>query len=206
MNTRALLSACGLACLCFGALSAEANAYDNRWFRDVSQDGRDVSFKLQLIEGDTPSFDTTFKLVRGDEVLFEDRQFVREEADEVDGPGCIDIVFSEMVDCDDDGTAECEGVCGTAYRYEVVDECVPEDDATYWLYDEATLDENGDPPGEYVGYYYPVYLESGDASCLDSDGCSVAGAPGRATEGGLAALMLLVGLGFVVVARRRKNR
>ncbi|MCK9460530.1 MAG: hypothetical protein M0R80_12905 [Proteobacteria bacterium] len=205
MVKRAALSICAVAALLLAALPARANMQSDRWFHAVVQDGRDFSFQIQLIEEDPPAFNTTFKLVRDSEMLFEHKQFVREEADAVVGPGCIELLpYDEPVDCDEDGTAECHGICGTAYRYNYLDECVPGDHPMYILYDEAMLDENGDPIGAYEGYFYIVEWgeDSADDPCLDSSGCSVAAVSGRSTEGGLAALMLLVGLGFAVVARR----
>jgi MYXO-CTERM domain-containing protein len=190
-------------CVFVGALSAEANMQSDRWFYDISNDGRDVHFMIQLIEEDPPNFDTTFKLTRNvDAVLFEHRQFVKEEADEVFGPGCVED-WSEAgyfnADCDSDGTDDCAGTCGTAYRYDIVDECVPDSAADYKLFDETT--------GEQVGTYVFEFGPDPDDSCLDSggtgdSGCSVAAVPESTSEAGLAALMLLVGLGFVVVARR----
>jgi len=209
METRALLSVCALACLCLAAVSARANmaSMDDRWFAALTQDGRDVHFQIQLIEEDPPNFDTTWKLVRGGEVLFENRQFVREEADAVVGPGCISVNSVEApLDCDEDGDAECWGLCGTAYRYGIVDDCVPEDHALYSLFDESTFDEDGNPPEGSDGYFRIVDITAKDKSCLDSGGCSVAAVSGRSSEAGLAALMLLLGLGFAVVARRRGNR
>lgn len=216
MAKRVVLSVCAGACLCLGALSAAANVQSNRWFYNISNEGHDIHFMIQLIEEDPPNFDTTFKLTRNvDAVLFDHRQFVKEEADEVFGPGCVEDWFEAdfpIDDCDGDGTDDCPGICGTAYRYDFVDECVPDNVADYKLYDETT----GDQVGNYVFEFGP----DPDDSCLDSDdtdgagdaggsdgpGCSVTGAPGQATEGALAAMMLLAGLGFAVVARRRKDR
>lgn len=205
MQMRSFIAACAVAALLLAASSARANmaSMDDRWFAALTQDGRDVSFQIQLIEEDPPNFDTTWKLVRSGEVLFEHRQFVRAEADAVVGPGCIGVNSVEgPVDCDEDGDAECFGLCGTAYRYALVDECVPEDHALYSLYDESTFDENGDPPEGSDGYFRIVDVTSKDDSCLDAGGCAVA-APGHAWQGGLAALMLIVGLGVLAASRRR---
>ena len=215
MNTRALSSACALACLCFGAASAEANIHPNENFVGMAQDGRDVSFELQLIDGETAVFDTPYKLVRADvdgpgETFFEHKQFSPEDADEVEGPGCIEVAEYDLVgDCDENGTPDCAGVCGTAYRYAFLDECVPVDHVMYTLWDESTFDEEGNPPatGPYSeGSWVMFDLQPTDDSCLDSGGCSVAAVSGRSSEAALAALMLLVGLGFAVVARRKKPR
>lgn len=204
MQMRSFFAACACAAVALAATSARANmaSMDDRWFAALTQDGRDVHFQIQLIEEYPPNFGTTWKLVRGGEVLFEHRQFVREEADAVVGPGCIGVNSAEgPVDCDEDGDAECFGLCGTAYRYAFVDECVPDDHAFYSLYDESTFDENGDPPAGSDGYFRIVDITSKDKSCLES-GCAVA-APGRAWEGGLAALLALVGLGSFAFSRRR---
>jgi hypothetical protein len=212
-----MLSLCALAGVCLGALSAEANIQSNRWFYEMTQDGRDVHLTLQLIEEEPPNFDTTFMLVRGDDILFQDRQFVREEADETVGPNaCIEDSQADgpIADCDGDGTADCAGTCGTAYRYGFTDECVPEDSVMYRLFDESTIEGDGIPPSD--GYYYIYDLQPADDACLDTDSpagdtfldpgsCSIFPAVGASSEA-LAALMLLVGLGFVVVARRRKGR
>jgi len=206
MASRVLFAACACAAVCFGAGSADANTQSNRWFYMITNEGRDVHFTIQLIEEDPPNFDTTFKLTRDDEVLFEHRQFVRDEADEVVGPGaCIEdwLWADEFIDdCDGDGTDDCAGICGTAYRYEYVDECVPSSSVSYRLYDEATLDS--------VGFYHYEF-QPGYDPCLDSDdsgepgdsGCSVAVVTGGATDGSLATMMLLVGLGFAMASRRR---
>jgi len=209
MTQRMVLSLCAMACLFFGALSAEANFQSERWFHEVTQDGRDVHFTLQLIDGETSDFDTTYKLTRGDKLFFEHKQFVRGEADEVFGPGCIELLESEEnADCNDDGLAECTGICGTAYRYEYLDECVPDDHPMYTLWDESTFDESGNPPAtgpDSEGHWHIVDFVSTDDSCLDS-GCSTSPAVGTSSEAFVAALMLLAGLACVVVARRRKRR
>jgi hypothetical protein len=216
MNTRALSAACAAAAICLAAMSAFANAESKRWFYAISNDDRDMHLTIQLIEEDPPSFDTTFKLIRGEdegdgEVVFEHRQFAKDEADEVFGPGCVEDNYFEGVefdDCDDDGTDECTGICGTAYRYEVVDECVPGNYALYRLYDETTLECVDSRDIEFVSH---------DDSCLDADapdgsadsggsggsGCSVTGVPDRTTEAALAAFMLLIGVGFAVASRRK---
>lgn len=243
MTQRMVLSLCAMACLFFGALAAEANMQSNRWFSEVTQDGRDVRFKLQLIEEDPPNFDTTFMLVRDDKLFFEHKQFVREEADEVFGPGCVEVNTAELGDCDSDGTDECAGICGTAYRYDYVDKCVPLDvGLMYQLFDESTFIDGGIPSEgpESEGYFYIFDLQPTDAECDDagvdtdsdsdvdtdtdtdtdsdtdadpgsthsssSSGCSMSPVTGRSSEAFAAALMLLVGLGCVVIARRRKNR
>ena len=237
---RAITTLCAMACLCLAALPAEANIQSDRWFHEVTQDGRDVHFQLQLIEEDPPNFDTTFMLRRGDKQFFEHKQFVRADADEVFGPGCIEVnTYDVSEDCDGDGTDECDGICGTAYRYSYVDKCVPLDvGLMYNLYDESTfLADGGIPPEgpESEGYFYIFDLQPTDAECddagVDSDsdsdtdsdtdadsdadagsthssssGCSVAAVSGRSSEAALAALMLLAGLGFAVVARRYKGR
>jgi len=212
MIGRTPLSLCVVSGLCLVALTAEANIQSNRWFYDMMQEGRDVHITLQLIEEEPPNFETTFMLTRGGEILFEGRQFVREEADEKVGPGaCIEDAMAfgeELADCDSDGAEECAGVCGTAYRYEFVDICVPNDHPMYNLYDEATLDGEGVP--DHEGYYYIFDLQATDDDCLDTDspevegdtvldpgGCSVSRVDGSASEAGLAALMLVVGLWFL---------
>ena len=239
MTKRTVLSLCAAACLCLGASSAEANIQSDRWFYEVTQDGRDVHLTLQLIEEDPPNFDTTFTLIRDATSLFEHKQFVREDADEVFGPGCVEVnTYDVAQDCDSDGTDECAGICGTAYRYDQVDECVPNGmGVVYSLYDESLFPDGGVPTlsDEEGGYTYIFEVQPTDAECddagVDSDsdtdsdtdadtdtdtdgdagsthspssGCSVAAVSGRSSEAGLAALMLLVGLGFAIAARRRK--
>jgi hypothetical protein len=240
MRTKWALSACAAACVCSGALSAGANIQSDRWFHEVTQDGRDVRFMIQLIEEDPPNFDTTFMLTRGDKTFFEHKLFVREEADETVGPGaCIEDNMADgpIADCDSDGTAECAGICGTAYRYAYVDKCVPLDvGIMYDLYDESTfLPDGGIPttgPGS-EGYSYIFDMMPTDAGCddagadadsdsdadadtdtdtdtdaddADSSSCSASPGLGASPEAGLAALMLLVGLGGVCVARRKRAR
>jgi MYXO-CTERM domain-containing protein len=224
VTPRAFFSLCALACLCLAALPARADgAMSNRWFYEISNDNRDVHFTLQLIDDDPPNFDTTFTLTRFDDVVFAHEQFVKEEADEVFGPGCIVDVYNEgilVADCDGDGTDDCAGICGTAYRYHFVDECVPEygfNYIHYALYDDATSAIVGLGGGVYWGFVPDddSCLDAGDTcsdggvdegSGLGSSGCSVGAVSGRTTERGLAAFMLLVGLGFAAVARRRRSR
>ena len=244
MRGKAFLTALAVACLCLAAFSAEANIQSDRWFYEVTQDGRDVHVKLQLIEEDPPNFDTTFMLRRGDKQFFEHKQFVREEADEVFGPGCVEVnTYDVAEDCDADGTDECAGICGTAYRYNYVDKCVPLDvGLMYNLYDESTFFADGGIPTEgpeSEGYFFIFDMQPTDAECDDagvdadsdadsdadadtdsdtdtdaesgsthssSSSCSTSPVVGGSSSAGLAALMLLVGLGFVVVARRRKTR
>lgn len=211
-SMKTIILPCATACALLGALPAGANMQSNRWFSEVTQDGRDVHFTIQLIEEDPPNFDTTFKLTRWDKLFFEHRQFTREEADEVVGPGCIEVNMFDgepdagLPDCDSDGAGDCAGICGTAYRYEFVDECVPHDHVMYTLWDESTFDENGNPPAtgpESEGYWQTVDIGSGDDPCLDN-GCSASPGIGRASEAGLAAFLLLVGLGAAAFARRRR--
>jgi hypothetical protein len=175
----------------------------DRWFREVTQEGQDVHLTLQLIEEDPPAFDATFKLVGPGGTIFEDKQFVREEADEVEGPGCIDLlVADEPVDCDSDGQAECQGICGTAYRYKYIDECVAPQAAMYTLYNSAMFNDAGEQIVEEGDFHIINVDDSGD-SCLDSGACSVVAVSGRTTEGALAGFMLLVGLGFAIASRKR---
>ena len=169
----ALVPALLAACVCLAALSAEANIQSDRWFYEVTQDGRDVRFQIQLIEEDPPNFDTTFMMRRGAEQFFEHKQFVREDADEVFGPGCIEVnTYDVAEDCDSDGTDECAGICGTAYRYDYVDKCVPLDvGLMYQLFDESTFLADGGIPTEgpeSEGYFYIFDLQPTDAECDDA--------------------------------------
>jgi hypothetical protein len=205
MKARALLSVCVCGGLCLFALSAEANMQSDRWFREVTQEGQDVHLTLQLIDGDPPAFDATFKLTGPGGTIFEDRQFVREEADEVEGPGCILMDQGEgppVDDCDGDGTNDCAGICGTAYRYNYVDECVPPQAAMYTLYDSTMFNDAGVQIQEEGNFHIINVDDSGD-SCLESGGCSVTGVPDRTTEAALAGFMLLIGVGFAVASRRK---
>ena len=204
MGAKTLVSICAAGCVFLGAFGARANMVYNRWFSLSWMDERDVAIMIQLIEEDPPSFDTTFTLMRGEEVLFEHRMFEKEEADQVEGYGCIeDYNSSDPVDdCDGDGEADCAGICGTAYRYEYVDYCVPGERALYTLYDEATFDDDGRPTDD--GYRGGFELaENPDDSCMDDSSCSASPRIGRASERGLAVLMLLIGLGALFMVRRR---
>ena len=126
MRAKTVVSFCAAACVTLVAFGAGANMQSSRWFSMIRQEGRDVTLTIQLIEEDPPAFETTFMLTRGGEVLFENRQFKKEEADSVLEYGCIaDWSDEETADCDGDGEADCAGICGTAYRYEYVDVCVP---------------------------------------------------------------------------------
>jgi hypothetical protein len=201
MRTKVSSSSCAAAALLLAALPAAANIQSDRWFREVTTEGRDIHLTIQLIEEDPPNFDTTFTLRGGGGTIFRNKQFVRGEADAVVGPGCIEVNIAEfegpdagVPDCDGDGTGDCYGICGTAYLYRFTDECVEDDYWGYFLYDDAN-------PGTEIDYSL-AGAPLPDDSCLDSDGCAVA-APGRTAEAGLAALMLLVGLGCTVAARRR---
>jgi hypothetical protein len=87
MLTKTLCSFCATACVSFGAFAAEANIQSNRWFHAVAVEGRDIAVTIQLIEEDPPNFDTTFTLTGGGGTIFQNKQFTREEADEVVGSG-----------------------------------------------------------------------------------------------------------------------
>ncbi len=197
------------------AFGAAANMQSNRWFHEVRQEGRDLHITLQLIEEDIPSFDTTFMLVRYNlgedyEVIFKEKKFEKEQADEVIEFGCIslDANMDPAEDCDGNGTNECGGICGTAYWYHFVDECVASDHVMYNLWDESDfdeyeLDENGIPTQEGFAFYI-FDLEPVNDPCLDSSSCSISSV-GGASEIGLAAFMALVGMGFLFEVRRRRS-
>ena len=192
------------------ASGAAANIQSNRWFHEVRQEGRDLHITLQLIEEDPPNFDTTFMLAGGDtnEAIFREKKFQKEHADEVIEFGCISLFPHDTADdCDGDGVHECGGICGTAYRYHFVDECVASDHVMYRLWDESTfdeyeLDENGIPTGE--NHFHIFDLEPVNDPCLDSSSCSISSV-GGASEIGLAAFMALVGIGFLFEIRRRRS-
>jgi hypothetical protein len=210
MKTRALSSACVCACLFLGALSAEANIQSDRWFHEVTQVGQDVHLTLQFIEEDPPAFDATFKLTGPSGTIFENKQFVPEEADEVEGPGCLPVdveagIGEPIDDCDGDGTNDCAGICGTAYRYNFVDECVPPQAAMYSLQDSTMFNDAGVQIVE-EGPFHIINVDDSNDSCLDSGACSVVAVSGGTTEAALAGLMLLIGVGFAAASRRRANR
>ncbi len=111
-------------------------------------------------------------------------------------------------DCDGNGSNECFGICGTAYRYYFIDECVASDHVFYSLWDESNfdeyeLDENGIPTQEGLDFHI-FDLEPVNDPCLDSSSCSISSV-GGASEIGLAAFMALVGMGFLFEVRRRRS-
>ena len=127
-----------------------ANMSYSPWVHEIVQKGGDMEITVQIFDKTTaangdgeplPGLDAKYTLKRGGTVLFEDRVFDPEEAEEVTGFVCHAWNSSdEYGECDDETGAdggvggECAGFCGVAYRYKVVDHCpTDEGELMYWM-------------------------------------------------------------------------
>ena len=140
--------------------TATANMAYTPWVHALVQNGGDMEVTVAIFDKATgtndagepiPGMDAKYTLTRWDDehgkkVLFEERVFKRDEADEVTdytcqpwtraseaGSSCPDA-GDGCEDCDEDGAPECPGFCGVAYRYKIIDHCPPtEDSMLYWM-------------------------------------------------------------------------
>lgn len=228
-----IASAVGMALWSFSHSTA-ANMSYSPWVHELNQVGQDVEVTVQvfedasidLVEGEMPlpDLDSTYTLTRGGHqpgtTLFEDRTFSAEEAFEVTDYGCqsfepgLDSVEPDFcqnypescVDCDDDSEPECYGFCAVAYRFEVLDECVPPGS---WYYAMSTPESEQHGlfhEGEGLGSTNTGVQDTGD-SCLDDDdsGCSVSGVGGDAGAGPVTAAVLVLA-GLIALARSRRKK
>lgn len=107
------------------------------------------------------------------------------------------------MDCDEDGEPECNGFCAVAYRFKVIDECVPPGDL-YYNITTPSVEGTEWMAGEGLGHASTVVEDTGDSCLSGSSDCSVAGA-GRATGPLLALLMVAVGGVALLLSRRRST-
>jgi hypothetical protein len=211
---------CSWVCTFAGLLlwtgAASANMSATPWIHELIQNGPDVVIEFAVFDeteatnddGEPlPGLDAayTLQLVSHEDyyAVFEGRVFDPAEADSVSGYTChVWDSWNEgsceegapCVDCDDDGTDECDGFCGVAYYYTVVDECPPLSDG------ETMYSVHTEPPydlyyeGEGLGFETMV-IEDVGAACQhpDDGGCSASRAGVRPVTGVLRCLAALFG-------------
>jgi hypothetical protein len=119
-------------------ICAFANMSYSPWVHEIVQNGADMEVTVSVFEETTetndqgeplPGFEAAYTLERlsheNYKVVFEDRVFKPEEADEVSEYTCqswnsepygADRSYYDCVDCDGDGTEECNSFCGVAYH------------------------------------------------------------------------------------------
>jgi hypothetical protein len=166
-------------------------------------------FLLGADEIPMPDLDSAYTLTRrGNKgsfaTLLEDHVFAAENAFEVteydchgwDGfghdPGFCEVYPEDCVDCDGDDVVECYGFCAVAYRFLVVDDCVPSGDVMYFIGTPET--ESVWYENEGLGFTSTGVEDTGD-SCLDDEsGCSVSRVGSRDLEGALALFLIAIGL------------
>jgi hypothetical protein len=214
---------------------ARANMSASPWIHVLVQKGQNVEVTVNIFEDASwetyhgvpfPSFDVAYSLERWGtqrEWVFEDRTFHKEDAVSV-SPRMCQWPFGEdeflpadecasdpegCVDCDGDGVAECSSwnFCAVAYRFTVVDECVPPfmDDGTmtgavYYNLTSRELVETSDEFREMEGFgdQNITVADTGD-ECLDAlrdddNGCSVSRVGvSKNRVGGLGILLMLLG-------------
>lgn len=205
----ASLGAMTAALLWSGAAAANMSA--TPWIHSLLQDGPDVVIEFavfdqaQAVNDDgvpIPGVDAAFTLRRisheDNVAVFEGRVFNPADADSTSGYACqpwshwesdpCDGSY-ECADCDEDGTGECDGFCGVAYYYTVVDECPP------LSVGESMYSVHTDPPydlyyeGEGLGFETLLIDDVGAACQHPSDGgCSAANAGNRPAAGLIAVL------------------
>lgn len=214
--------------------AASANMSYTPWVHELNQVGQDLEVTVQvfedasidLVEGEVPLPDlgSTYTLVRWGSkpgtTLFEDRAFSAGEAFEVTEYGCqvwdptIDSAEPDFcqnypescVDCDDDSEPECYGFCAVAYRFEVLDECVPPGEWYYSMNTPESEQHGLFNEGEGLGSTNTGVEDTGDPCLDDGDsGCSVSGVGAQAPLGALALFMLAIGLAAARMGRS-KNR
>lgn len=214
--TRSQLGCCigALAAVLLWSGAATANMSYSPWVHELIQEGADMVVTVAIFEetdatndqGEPlPGLDTAYTLKRwdseGTEILFEDRVFDPANAESVsgytcqvwDGPeaGPCDGAF-DCVDCDDDGIEECDGFCGVAYYYTVVDECPPiGTELYYWMFTDPPYDRYAENEG--LGFTTGGAEDVG-AACQhpDDGGCSASRAGARPSAG----LLLLLAATF----------
>jgi len=223
---RSIAAAVAGAVVFFFGHGAAANMSYTPWVHELNQVGQDVEVTVQVFEESDvllgedeipmPGFDSQYTLVRwsagsGDVVLLEDHVFAPEDAFEVTefechtwniwyDDGCSDPAWCD--DCDGDDVLECYGFCAVAYRFLVVDHCVPPGDAMYGIRTPECHSVWAE--GEGLGFTNTGIEDTGDA-CLDDDsGCSVSGVGGDAGVGAVTGAILVL-LGIVALARSRKR-
>ena len=190
-----------------------ANISYSPWVHEIIQNGSDNEITVQIFGETTwvngggealPGAEAKYNLKRvsasASANIFKDRQFDPAEAEEVVPYGCQlwNPEFpnpedggepaddcDDCDDCDGDGTKECRGFCGTAYRYTVVDSCPPKDDEMmYWM--ETSPAYNVVYGGE-EGLGFTTATFSGDPECAfrKSDaGCGIVGTGADTARGG----------------------
>jgi hypothetical protein len=201
---------------------AAANMSYTPWVHELNQVGQDVEVTVQVFEeSDTllgedeipvPDLGSAYTLTRSGtdefETLLEDHVFAAGDAFEVTEFGCVprNIWGSDSCpgsehceDCDDDGEAECDGLCAVTYRFLVIDECAPPGDALYYIRTPET--ESVWYENEGLGFTNTVVEDTG-AACLDDSGCSVSGV-GAGSGAGLALFLLGIGLVAATLGRRK---
>ena len=184
-----------------------ANMSYSPWVHEIIQNGNDNEITVQIFGETTwvngggeplPGAEAKYTLTRmsteGSAEVFKDRQFDPAKAEEVTDFGCQRWELEESShpdectdypeyceDCDGDGTPECPGFCGKAYRYTVTDHCPPDDNQLmYWMKTDPAYDvvyESEEDLGFTAGAF------SGTEQCTDEQhGCTVSGAVGRASR------------------------
>ncbi|MCP4677068.1 MAG: hypothetical protein GY854_16445 [Deltaproteobacteria bacterium] len=149
------------------------------------------------------SLGSAYTLIRmgqdGNTKVFEDRVFTKEEAVGKSQYSCREWDFcTSPADCNDDGLSECYGFCAVAYRFEVVDKCVPPAD-TYYYVTTPELEAISDFPADEGFGVHSAHIEDTGESC---NACSVT-AVGRSTSYHILAVVML-GIGFAAARMKRK--
>lgn len=201
------------------AAPAAANISVTPWIYEVEQVGQDTEVTIAIFEDCSeefiiddvpfPGLDQPYTLFRwGFEdqypvYLFEDRVFTADEAVEVtpyqcQGPAELNEECATdpdwCVDCDEDGVPECYGFCAVAYRFTVVDGCVPPGGEQYYTITTPSVMGTEYHAGEGLGHHSTGFEDTGDP-CLDDASCSISRVHAAGpSEIPLALLMLAVGL------------
>jgi hypothetical protein len=192
---RFLSSICAPAALLLWSGTASANMSYSPWVHELIQNGPDIVVTVAVFneteavnpDGEPlPGLDSAYTLERwdeaGSEIVFENRVFDPAEADATSGYAChtwdgpeagpCDGSY-ECADCDDDGVDECDGFCGVAYYYTVVDECPAPGSygLYYWMRTDPPYDLYAE--GEGLGFTTGGAEDVG-AACQhpDGGGCS----------------------------------
>jgi len=186
--------------------TASANDGTPPWIFELVQQGDGVEITLAIVSNGEPGMADSYTLTRtgpeGNATVVEDRVFTADDAEltqgECRGGGSGDVVCTtqpeECIDCNDDGTPECddpdgENWCDTVNYIHIVDGCVPPGQAEYRLHADG-WDSNDDTE--------TITVDDVDQDCSDGDdssgGCSASGSSPSNPALIVSLLMLALGL------------
>ncbi len=179
------------------AAITEANMSYTPWIHNMVQNGTDMEITVAIFEeteatneeGEPiPDLSDGYTLScmspEGGGVVFEDRVFEPDEADEVTEKIChiwdywnyyYYVDPEQEIPCEDD--SDCEyGFCAVAYRYIVSHHCPPfESDMRYQVHTTSNYDLLYEGEGLGMSNWYEGELTD-MAECQDTGGCSTSGA------------------------------